>query len=320
MSRVMFFVGDRPHAVWDPAIRGKNLQLLRSFDTRYFEYLADVHATQIETEHGQQAATALRVSYGLALETFISLLGATIQAPSCVFGWLDLYRERDLRLIVQGIKGTKKLHTRFRGQLTWQSLSKTVHRSLVLPDKTKETEIKVHFATFWEYLASDYLDFGSRSEFNSIKHGLRVQPGGFRAAFGLQVKPGVPAPPERMQGMGGSKFGSSIIILESIGKNKIDYRVREYSQNWDLDSLVGLIRIISMSINNVISFLLIINGQEPAKVQFFWPEDLRDFDRAWENKCNILACSYSAVFGEGDICPTKAEDVEKTYALKKNPA
>lgn len=317
----MLFIGDQAHAIWDRDIQGKNLQLLKSFDTHYFEYLANIHSAEIDSEHAQQAATALRTSYGLALETFFSLLGAALQAPDCVFGWLCRYEQEDLRLVIQGIKGTKKLRTRFRGQLTWKSLSKVIHRNLVLPDKTKEAEIKARFATFWEYLASDYLDLGSRSEFNSIKHGLRIQPGGFRVAIGIQEKPDVPAPPERMQGMGGSKFGSTILILENIGKNKCDYRVREYSRNWDLTSLVGLIRIISMSINNVVSSLLIYNGQEPAKVQFFWPEDLTDFDRAWENECNLLACSSSAIIGEGDICPTKAEDVEKTYAHKKeNPA
>lgn len=280
-----------------------------------------MHAIQIETEHGQQAATALRTTYEHALEIFISLLGAAIQAPDCVFGWLSRYKPGDLRLIVRGIMGSKSLHVRLPGQLTWQSLSSIVHRSLVLIDKTKEAEIKTRFASFWECLARNYLDNDQGKEYNCIKHGLRIQPGGFRLAFGLQERPGVPAPKERMQQIGGSKFGSTTLILERIGKNKLDYRVREYSRNWDLASFVGHVRIISMSINNVISFLRICNGQEPAKLQFFWPEDLADFDKISESECVVNTLSVSTNISEDDICPTRAEDVEKSFTLKEgNPA
>jgi len=313
MMRALFFVGDRPHAVWDPDIREKNLQILRHFDTHQFEYLADVHSAQIETEHAKQAATALRTSYGLALETFFSLLGAAIQAPDCVFGWLNRYREPDLDLILRGIMGSKRLCTRYKGRLTWESLSNTVHRNLVLPDKRLEAEIKSRFALFWEYLATDYLDLAQRSEFNSAKHGLRLQPGGFRAAVGLQEHRDVPAPLERMKGIGGSEFGATILALERIGKNKFDYRVRENSRNWDLASLVGRIRIISMSVNNVVSFLLILNGQDSAQVRFFWPENLADFDTVWEFECGLLASSMGVNINVNSICPTKAEEVEKSY-------
>lgn len=313
MEKTLFYVGERPCAVWDPEIRKKNLDLLKHFDTHYFDYIADIHSAEVEAEHIQQAATALRTTYGLALETLFSLLGATLQAPKCVFGWLYQYKEGDLRLVIKGIRGIEKLHTAFRGKLTWKSLAEVIHRNLVLPDKSKEAETKARFATFWEYSATEYLDFGLRSEFNSMKHGLRIQPGGFRMAIGRQEKPNVPAPPERMQGMGGSKFGATMLTLERIGKSRLDYRVREYSRNWDLASLVGRIRIISMSIHNIISCLLILNGEEPRNFQFFWPEDIADFDRVWESNCGINACSIGSCISEENICPTTADEVEKSY-------
>lgn len=316
MEKSLFYVGERPCAVWDPEIRKKNLELLKHFDTHYFEYMANIHSAEVDSEHTQQAATALRTSYGLALETLFSLLGATLQAPKCVFGWLYQYKEGDLRLVVQGISGTRKLRTRFRGQLTWKSLSNTIHRNLLLSDKVKEGEIKAGFATFWDYSATEYLDLGSRSEFNSMKHGLRFQPGGFRLAFGLQEKRDVPAPPNRMEGMGGSKFGATTLTLERIGKTRLDYRVREHSRNWDLGSLAGRIRLISMSIHNVVSCLLILNGQEPSKLQFFSPEDLADFDRAWESNCGTNACSIGSCITEENICLTTADEVEKSYNFK----
>ena len=188
-----------------------------------------------------------------------------------------------------------------------------IHRCLVLSDKEKEAEIKSAFGSFWKSLASDYLDPGLRDEFNSLKHGLRVQPGGFRVAFGLQESPGIPAPPRRMQIIGQSKFGSTTFILERIGRNGFDYRVKEYSRNWDVASLAGLIRIINMSINNVVSSLLILNEEDPSKLQFFWPEDITDFDRVWESACGTDTLSTMVPISEGAICATKAKEVENLY-------
>jgi len=313
----MFFVGREPYAVWDFDIREKNLRFLREFDTKYFEYLADVHSAQINTEASQQAATALRTSYGLAQETLFSLLGAALQAPNCVFGWLFKYKPTDLELVIKGIMGLEKVKTRFLGRISWESLSRTVHLNLVLADKNKEHEIIIRFAKCWEYLAKSYLDVELRNEFNSTKHGLRLQPGGFHAAFGLQERPGVPAPPERMQSMGGSDFGSTVLKLERIGKLKHDYRILENSKNWDLSYLAGRIHMISMSIGNVISFLLIKNGQDPTQARFVWPEDLEDINKIWEPGYGLLGGTVGFRITEEDICPTKAEDIEKSYSGEK---
>jgi hypothetical protein len=317
MEKTYFYVGDRPHAVWDPDIREKNLRFLKGFDTKYFEYLADVHSAQMNTDADQQAAIALRTSYGLALETFFSLLGAALQAPNCVFGWLFKYKPTDLELAIKSIMGLEKVKTRFLGRLSWESLSRTVHLNLVLADKNKEHEIKTRFAKCWEYLAKSYLDVELRNEFNSTKHGLRLQPGGIHVAFGLQERPDVPAPPERMQSMGGSDFGSTVLKIERIGKPKHDYRILENSKNWDLSCLTGRIRMISMSIGNVISFLLIQNGQDPTQARFVWPEDLENFNKIWEPGYGLQGGTFGFRITEEDICPTKAEDIEKSYSREK---
>src|SRR4030042_2158706 len=131
-------------------------------------------------------------------------------------------------------------------------------------------------------------------------------------AVGLQEHPNVPAPPERMQGIGESEFGSTLLILERIGKTKLDYRVRENSRNWDIASLVGRIRIISMSLNNLVSSLLILNGQEPARLRFFWPEDLGDFDTVQVSGQGVFACSIGFHVNGDDIFPTTVEEVKES--------
>lgn len=316
MKKAMFFVGDRPYAVWDPNIHEKNVTFLKNFDTSYFEYLADIHSSQIDLDTAQQAATALRTSYGLGIETFFSLLGAAMQAPECVFGWLDKYVERDITHIINSIMGKEKLRTRLVGVLSWESLSRTLHRNLVLADKEEESAIKNRFAGCWKYLAENYLNKEQKYEFNGAKHGMRLQPGGIHISIGQQSRLGVPAPPERMERVPGSKFGAAVLRLEQIGRMKHDYRVKEISRNWDLYCLTGLIRIVSMSINNIISFLLIQNGQDPTFVRFIWPEDLQDFDKIWEASFALSGVTWKAVIDEKDIKVTQAEDVELRYLEK----
>ncbi len=154
----MFLVGEKPYAVWDPNIYGKNITFLKNFDTKYFEYLANIHSSQIGSDIAQQAATALRTSYGLGLETLFSLLGAALQAPDCVFGWLYRYKESDLALVINSINGKEKLQTRLVGHLSWEALSDLIHRNLTLADKDAENEIKSRYAKCWEYLAENYLN------------------------------------------------------------------------------------------------------------------------------------------------------------------
>ena len=313
MRKTVFFVGERPCAVWGTDIHKRNMTFLTNFDTKYFEYLADIHFSQIGSDVAQQAATALRTSYGLGLETFFSLLGAAIQAPDCVFGWLFKYKDSDLALVINCIMGKERLQTRLFGHLSWESLSNLVNRNLVLDDKEKENEIKARYAKLWEYLAMNYLDNDLRNEFNSVKHGLRLQPGGIQVAIGQQDRPDMPAPPERMQSIPGSKFGATVLRLERIGGLKHDYHIKEDSRNWDISSLTGRIRMISMSIGNVISFLLIQNGQDPTHSRFFWPEDLEDFDKVWEPSFVLTRVIWGVRIDEKDIKPTQTEDVEKVY-------
>jgi len=318
MEKVLFYVGKKSYAVWARDIAGKNVQFLKNYDTRQYEYLANVHMFQVDMENAQQAATALRTAYGLAQEALFSIIGAALQAPKCVFGWLSRYRERDIELVIRGIEGSTKYPNLFRGALTWQSLSNEIHKGLVLPDKAKETEIKSRFAIFWDYVSAEFMDKKLRNEYNCAKHGLRLQPGGFRVGIGIQKHPNVPVPLDKLERTNKNDFGSTILNLEKISKRKesLDFYIREDSRNWDIVSLAGRLRIISMSIHNIVSFMLISNGQNPAKPQFYWPEDLAEFDLVWESDCEINSLSIDARVSEKNIHPTKATEVIKAYDRK----
>ncbi len=322
MQKVLFYVGETPYAVWGRDIAEENVQFLKNYDTRQFEYLANVHKSQVDNENAQQAATALRVAYGLAQETLFSIIGATLQAPKCVFGWLFHYRERDIELVIRGLEGSVKFPNFFRSALTWQSLSNEIHKGLELSDKAKETEIKSRFAIFWDYVSAEFMDKKLRNEYNCAKHGLRLQPGGFRIGFGIQAKPNEPIPIAKLNWTQKSRFGSTILSLEKISQNKdlVDYSVREESRNWDINSLTGRIQLIAMSINNVILYLRAINGQGQACLHHLWPENLSLFDSVWESECEVdSSIRVSDVLGN-DFSPTRKTEALKCLIESSDPA
>lgn len=65
------------------------------------------------------------------------------------------------------------------------------------------------FSTLWYRFAGDYLNENLIAEYNSLKHGFRINPGGFKLMVGPESTPGVAAPAERMTSLGSSEFGSS---------------------------------------------------------------------------------------------------------------
>lgn len=325
LMKALLYVGTRPlGGIWDWHLRANNLRFLKSFDSHHFEYLARLHAQGLKSKRAtrrQQAATALRTSYGLGLETLFALLGAALQAPDCVFAWLDQYRIDDLSEVIGGISGRKPFRTVFRGALGWNSISAGIHSRLVLADKAQEEAIKEDFATLWSRLAADLVDPDARHDYNSVKHGLRIQPGGFRIAVGRQDEPDTPAPPERMRWLGaGSEYGSSVFSLERIGTLRLDYSVRMKSRNWDPLALAGRLRLISMSVNNIVSCLQIVNGEDPRTVRFIWPKNLEEFVTVWRAIDGPYASSMGATFDARQIEPTTLEEIEAAYSDRPESA
>jgi hypothetical protein len=276
-----FVVGDRPFCVWEWNLRQRNREFLDSVDPNYFRYAAAVHADQIGGDHSQLAALGLRLTYSHAMEAFFALLCAALQAPGCIFGWLDKYKEDDIRQLLERIKLGGKIRSVVELEETsWGAISKATHRCLALEDKQKEARIKDRYAELWAWLAWEFLNPLVHREYNCIKHGMRVGKGGFHVAAGIESVPGVPASPESMQSLGGSTFGTSFFLGESIGTDKINVRLKRHARNWLPESLTASIDLMAMSMSNVLSFLKVLNGAAAGAVQFAWPADLDLFEKA----------------------------------------
>ncbi|MBI5428643.1 MAG: hypothetical protein HZA02_10270 [Nitrospinae bacterium] len=299
MQYSMFLVDDDPHCVWEWDIKEKNLEFLEQIDPDYFVYLACAHFENLKGENGKRAALALRTGYLHGLETLFALLCATLQAPDCVVGWMQKYRPHQVRSMIKKIvSGPGTIFNKLgMTKVSLEKLSEQIHiYSNVDKERAKETTCL--FANLWVLFSSEFLEDTGVNEYNSIQHGLRVRSGGFWLSYDMEKEYGVSPPPENMRSMGGSDYGSTFFATEKIKGNpnpndRVHFRVRRNSVNWDPESLAHALNLISASIGNIISFLKIINGIEPGKVKFTRPQESAYFNKPWDNDIGVLSTSMN---------------------------
>ncbi|MBI4232065.1 hypothetical protein HY605_02435 [Candidatus Peregrinibacteria bacterium] len=315
-----FAVDEAPFCVWEWDLHERNLAFINSIDPAYFAYLANTHGQCLETDaQKQHAALSLRTAYSHGLETLFALLFSAIQAPDCVIGWLHKYDVGDLRSLIKKVQTWQPILSNLEIKpITWETISDTIHIALSLEDKEKEKRVKSHFATAWRRFGSDLSDDKSGLEYNSIKHGFRARAGGFRVAIGIEDTPGVPAPPERMRSLGGSEFGSSFFIPEKISDNKLHFRVRRHSRNWNPENFIYRLHLISLSLQNILSFLKVINGVDAATVKFSCPSDETHFEEPWRSMAGVTSMGMDTIIMAGHIMPFSKDEILAVYKVDSN--
>jgi hypothetical protein len=314
MQHYPFVVDERPYCVWGSGLQDRNRHFLVRIDTEYFRFAADSFARNSTDQSALRVGLGLRLTYSHALEAFLALLFAGIQAPSCVLPWLARYTLDDLRALVAKVQARKAVLNRVGLDAPdWQVISRTVHRYLVLEDKEKEERIKSGFADFWTLLASEFASDPVHWEYNSIKHGMRVTPGGAHIWAGIEHEYAVPPPPNEIQYMGGSVFGTSFSQVERLGGLKTNIRLRRHARNWNPEGLFSSIDLIGMSIHNVVSYLQILNGTPPQEVRFVWPENLENFGVPLNKRPSLNDITMDEVIDESQIKFLSSEEILATY-------
>jgi hypothetical protein len=139
--------------------------------------------------------------------------------------------------------------------------------------------------------------------------------GGFTIDMGFQDEPGIPAPPKRMVSFGGSEFGTKFYVPERL-VNKTNFRVKRKSLNWSPENLIYGLILASNSIGNVISFLKIVNGVEPSKVNFAWPTDEESFEGPWKEKFHFTSFDMNSIIDESWIRPLTPQEILSVYSEK----
>lgn len=302
MEALQFVIDETPYCCWDWRLLEKNLEFLEGIDSSYFKYIVESNIDNLNNDYRQQSATALRLAYSHGLEALFALLCSAVQAPRCSIGWVLNYKNVELISIVKKISKNEPFHTRLIGKpINWETLSCRIHAYISYEDDKKDW-IQKGFGKAWSRFANEFTDENFTLEYNGIKHGLRARPGGFYMAYGHEETPGVPAPPEKMITLGGSEYGTSYFVKEQIAaSNKVHFRPRHHSRNWNPNNLAHGLRLISMSINNVISWLRAINGVPLENCEFVNPSTKEAFDAPWEENVGVTHTTFDEIVSEHDI-------------------
>jgi hypothetical protein len=313
---VKFVVDETPYACWDWELITKNLEFLQGIDAAYFRYVVETNTANIEGEDQHRAALSLRLAYSQGLETLFALLCSAVQAPQCVVGWMLSYKNEELQRLVQKITKGYPIYSRLNEQpVTWGVLSKHTHAYLAYPPE-KLAWIQEGFERLWTRFAGEFANAKITQEYNSAKHGLRTRLGGFSLYVGREETPGIPAPSERMQPLGGSVFGTSYFMLEKIvGDHRLNFRPRNRSRNWSPKNLSNGLGLLSMSINNVVSFLRIVNGVSPTACKFLNPNNRDAFNSPWDDAVGVEHFDLDTVIRSGDITPVTKNEVFQSYGV-----
>jgi hypothetical protein len=323
MQSYPFAVGERPQRIWDWDLRGKNLDFLRGVDPEYFIHVAQVNASLAESGRTNSAALAIRLGYSHALESFMAFAAATFQAPECPIGWMLRYTNDDLRKVIGRINNGAIKYSRLASPPTWLGLAQTVVAGLSASDEAK-ANLSTGFGGLWSRFAHDFLDETQESEYNNLKHGLRATRGGFALKIGLEPSYGVSPPPDEMQLLGGSDYGSSFFVVEKPVGGKIDFRPRHFSRNWHPENLSQGMRLLALSLGNLVSYLLARGGEDVSKLKFEWPADESILDSPWKYNLGVTTSNFDTVVEAEHIEPSTKQsvltDIEAAIAKAAIPA
>ena len=278
-------VHKEPYCLWGYDISERNVDFLNGFDTKYFEFVTD---TALAADDEKRASVLLYTTLHHAIETLFSLIGAYVQAPDCVFAWMAKCQNSQLRDLIIGITDNDdSIFRKLKLQsLSWDCISKSVVSRLPYEDERKAI-IANHFSTTWSRLAAEFTDEIQIDQYNSIKHGLRVRPGGFKLAIGEEVTPG--AEPKKFHDLGGSDYGMTYQKIRNIWPDRKSRSIRytKTSVNWSINKVIGQLRLANCSIVNLISILKCINGVPPNECKFMLPQQDEDFESPWNESVGV---------------------------------
>lgn len=306
MKNAVFLVQNRVFCVWDPKLPEHNRRFLRSLDHKYFSYVAGVHARELDGEDRQRAAIALRNSYHHGLETLFTLLGAALQAPHSLPAWFLKCQTQQLRGLITDIHHQKPIRNILKiREMSWEALATKLIHFKDPADASRAGRARDLYGELWRRFANDFLNEDNQLEYNSLKHGFRMRPGGGTLKVGEPVDGARPSP-EQMHTLGTSEFGTQFIHLQEIEgrpKNGRDAHIALATKSllWNPKGMVKGLTLISLSLHNIISGLRVFMGDAPKEVSFVCPEDESAFESPWADEPRISSFGFQHSLREEHI-------------------
>jgi hypothetical protein len=311
MQSTIFAVNEEPYCLWEVDVKKRNLEFLNGLDPEYFSYILEIH---LNAEDEKRAIISLRQSLHHAIETMFSLLCSFAQAPDCTYAWISKCSNTQLRDVVERIsREDPTFITKLNiPSVNWKSIATLM--CACFPTSSRQASLIEGFATLWSRLAGELTNEAQIDEYNSLKHGFRLRPGGFALSVGVETSPGVPACESAMHTLANSTFGATFFKIEKLKSQKGSphIRSRRTSVNWSFERTALLHQLVYMSIHNIISTLKISNGVPPTECKFVWPSQDSDFDQPWLHSVGVTSMNIDFSLEESLVPEvTKLELLER---------
>ncbi|GAB6091664.1 hypothetical protein JCM12856_32580 [Spirochaeta dissipatitropha] len=204
-------------------------------------------------------ATLMRLLSGHLQETLFAFLFALLQAPHAIIAWLTLYKNQDIDMLLDHINNKKDFkYFKFKiDRVCWDSISEFLHP--INRDDNVNKSIK-YLSKFLRVLSAEYLDDRRRSEYNSIKHGLKILNGGFKMQIGRANKK------LTISGLHGSMFYT---------KNKCNFnsiifhKINRTSINWNVQEIYNRSMICMNIIDNILNVFKFFHEGDNTKFLYY---------------------------------------------------
>ena len=317
-----FRVIDKPYVLWSYEPSSENMEFLESIDYEFYERTVKTAFCDKDggpsfepdtTEARKDVSSHARLIWNHGLETLVSLLGAYVQAPHAVHGYVLKCQNEDCRRIAQFLLSGNipSSHCLRRSDFDFPAFVRGIHaRTPWINDEQCMTNLS---RALRDLLAAYDRD-DHRGEYNSIKHGLRASHGRSAIAIGIQEAEGIPAPPEAMEMLSDCRDGSHFLAIRTFDKltkqeRRQQFSLQQCSVGWSLEKTLLDIQLISCLIGNIVGALKVAAGAPAGTVQFFRPE----VDEAWWQAYfdEQSPAIYNLAFAANIELPQKIESAER---------
>ena len=314
---IPFVVNEKAYAFWDNDIQELNLRFINQIDSEYFEYIAQLNLSLLNGEGNekktrQHAAMNMRIAYSQGLEVLFSFIFAAIQAHDCIIGWFLKYRNQDLLDIAEKFRDGKEIYTKLALPVSnFRDFANIVFAGVERDRYSKKIE---QFGYLWNHFFKDFLDEKIDKEYNSLKHGLRVEMGGRQYLMGLPEFKGKPVENQQWRVVSQSEFGTAFFISEQIDKTP-NHIVHRHSRNWHPENYFHGLMLISTSIKNILVLLNKINGSK-KDVNYYFPNDEYFSELPWAVANTVCLTRHSTIDTNKIPLLTK-EDILSIYQTEE---
>ncbi len=117
---------------------------------------------------------------------------------------------------------------------------------------------------------------------------------------------------------GKSEFGSTFFTVESLDKSKRNFRLLRHSRGWQVENFYYGLHLISLSLQNILSFLKVGNGLDSSNVEFAWPSPESLFEEPWKKHPSLGGISMNSVITPEHISPYSDDEILSIYKVDED--